>query len=320
MRRFRTLPALSRALVPPALWLGVLVGLAACAGRPSPEANVRLETALRDIGKLRTEEAPADAPFSNDDLVENFRRIALHHEVDIARSGSEANAGRNPLARWHRPIRWSVVGRGSSDVDYADIVLLMARVARLTGLDIREADPGETNMLILLVAEEERDSLGRALARRAPALAGAYERWRSTPSILCAATVPRGGRRGIGFAMVVVGSEVTGLLRRSCLHEEIVQALGLMNDHPGVRPSIFNDDEEFALMTAHDEWLLRLLYDPALSPGMSEAEAMPIVRRLVARLRPDGRASRPAPLAGRDARPVPLPAPSPRAPSARSGG
>ncbi|MFT7253735.1 MAG: hypothetical protein ACI81Q_001152, partial [Paracoccaceae bacterium] len=44
------------------------------------------------------------------------------------------------------------------------------------------------------------------------------------------------------------------------------------------RPSIFNDDEEFALLTTHDELLLRILYDPRLSPGMQPDQARPILR------------------------------------------
>ena len=76
------------------------------------------------------------------------------------------------------------------------------------------------------------------------------------------------------------------LMRSSCLQEELVQALGLGNDHSDVRPSIFNDDEEFALMTRHDEYLLRILYDPRLKSGMTAEEAMPIVREIIADLRP----------------------------------
>ena len=65
------------------------------------------------------------------------------------------------------------------------------------------------------------------------------------------------------------------------MHEELAQGLGLANDSPAARPSIFNDDDEFALLTRHDEILLELLYDPALKPGMTPDEARPILRRLL---------------------------------------
>jgi Protein of unknown function (DUF2927) len=64
--------------------------------------------------------------------------------------------------------------------------------------------------------------------------------------------------------------------------------MGLPNDDAAVRPSIFNDGKEFGVLTAHDELLLRILYDPRLEPGMTPATAMPLVRRIIAELRPAG--------------------------------
>jgi hypothetical protein len=115
-------------------------------------------------------------------------------------------------------------------------------------------------------------------------LAQTFEFWRHAPEVICVANnlFSSDDNNLIVAGMVVIGSETTGLLRQACLHEEIVQALGLANDHPDVRPSIFNDDGEFALLTEHDEHLLHILYDPRLKPGMTVDEAMPVVRRIVA--------------------------------------
>ena len=44
--------------------------------------------------------------------------------------------------------------------------------------------------------------------------------------------------------------------------------MGLANDSPEARPSIFNDDEEYALLTGHDEMLLTHALRPApAGPG-----------------------------------------------------
>ena len=61
-----------------------------------------------------------------------------------------------------------------------------------------------------------------------------------------------------------------------------VLGLGLGNDSDTARPSIFNDDEEFALLTTHDEELLRLLYHPNLTPGMTLEQARPLISRILA--------------------------------------
>ena len=79
-------------------------------------------------------------------------------------------------------------------------------------------------------------------------------------------------------AVAVIRAENPDLLRLSCIHEELAQGLGLANDSPAARPSIFNDDDEFALLTRHDELLLKMLYDPRLRAGMSAAQAAPLTR------------------------------------------
>jgi len=71
-----------------------------------------------------------------------------------------------------------------------------------------------------------------------------------------------------------------------------------------VRPSIFNDDGEFALLTDHDEDLLRILYDLRLAPGMTAEQAMPIVRRIAGELAPGQPGTRIADAGGTGARPL----------------
>ena len=83
-------------------------------------------------------------------------------------------------------------------------------------------------------------------------------------------------------AVAVIRDELPVLLRLSCIHEELAQGLGLSNDSPDARPSVFNDDDEFGRLTAMDERMLSMLYDPRLKPGMDAAEARPIVARLAA--------------------------------------
>ena len=87
--------------------------------------------------------------------------------------------------------------------------------------------------------------------------------------------------------LIIIPNEVKGLPRRSCIEEEFTHAFGPSADFDQARPSIFNDDREFALLTAHDLMLLRILYDPRLKAGMTEQEALPILRRIVAEVVPE---------------------------------
>ena len=282
-------PALIRSL---AAALCLSLPLVACTTEKQPSQNeyALYEAALRAGGSLRTDVEPPDAPFSNADLLTNFRRIALHHEGDIERDGSEENSVPNRLGRWEQDIKYRLVGSGVTPETEVEVREFARRLERLTGRSFRPADE-DINFLILITEPGERGQVSDMLGEVMPALGRSFDRWRRSQSLICVATnlYRNTSDDRIVFGMVMMGSELGPLMRSSCLQEELVQALGLGNDHAEVRPSIFNDDEEFALMTRHDEYLLRILYDPRLRSGMTAEEAMPIAREIIADLRPEGR-------------------------------
>jgi hypothetical protein len=267
--------------------LALLVG---CAEKPDRFVYDTWAAALQDEGRLRADRTPADARFSNNDLVHNFYRIALFTEANpgIA-SGPNQEATPDQISRWEGPIRYWTLGRGITPKDKKDIRALMDRVETLTGLEI-VADREDPNFVISLTTPGERDEASASLGEINTNLRDTFDAWRRSPTWICGAWLgaPRQTPNKLSVAFVFIGDEVTGLSRQSCLEEEIVQSLGLRNDDPKVRPSIFNDDEEFALLTDHDEYLLRILYDRRLRPGMDAREAMPVVREIIAELRPDG--------------------------------
>ncbi|MEL6792451.1 MAG: DUF2927 domain-containing protein, partial [Pseudomonadota bacterium] len=61
----------------------------------------------------------------------------------------------------------------------------------------------------------------------------------------------------------------------------------LANDANWIRPSLFNDTNEFALMTLHDEYLMQILYDDRLSPGMEVEDVEPLLDQIIADIRPE---------------------------------
>ena len=236
-------------------------------------------------GALRTEVAPADAPFTAEDLARNFEQIVFRYEFrfdDAGRKIDEPLA--KPLKRWKGVIRYRLVGDAATAEDARTIADLLQRIAPLTGLRFVEV-PGGEDMLISIASPEGQDRVAALLeARGRSAHRKRYETWRRDRHWVCGATLSssRDDRDRLVEAHIFLRSDTTGVARQACLHEEIVQALGLTNDSSSARPSIFNDDQEFALMTLHDELLLRALYDPALRPGMNAAEAMPKARALFA--------------------------------------
>ena len=73
---------------------------------------------------------------------------------------------------------------------------------------------------------------------------------------------------------------------RACVVEELTQVLGLPNDSDAVKPSIFNDQSRYFELTDHDRRMLKVLYDPRITPGMPRNEALRQGRLILDELNP----------------------------------
>lgn len=248
----------------------------------------RVEADLRSRGMLRTETDPADAPFTARKLARDFEEIAFFNEYTADGGGFLDQRSPTTLSRWEDPIRMRLTFSPTATAadqnrDRADVTALAKRVSEISGIPIRMTE-GSANYHILVLNHDDRQSAAGWLPDLLPDLPPSIvnEVVNSPQDIFCAAySISRENAPGVlTGAVLLIKDEQPPLLRLSCIHEEIVQSMGLSNDSPTARPSLFNDDEEFALMTRHDELLLQMLYDPALEPGMSLNEARPIVRQL----------------------------------------
>lgn len=248
----------------------------------------RIEANLRAQGLLRTDPGTTDAPFTSEDLIRNFERIALFEEYVNVGGRIVARQTPSQINRWERPILVQLeFGPGVPETararDRISVASFVTRLSRTTGHPMRLV-PAGGNFHVFVVSEDDRMRLGPRLrdvmpGMSAPALATVIDMPRSTYCLALAWDADEDG--AYETAVAVIRAEHPDLLRLSCIHEEMAQGMGLSNDSPDARPSIFNDDEEFALLTAHDENLLRILYDRRLRPGMGAEDAMPIVRVIV---------------------------------------
>ncbi len=236
-------------------------------------------------GLMRQDGGGPDTPFNERILVDNFVRVALYDEYTRTSDRLVARATPSRLRRWEQPIAMRVVfgdtiPPAQRQKDMRNVTTYADRLSRLTGVPIRQTD-GDANFHVLILNEEERRNFGTRLRELVPGVDDMAVRAisglpRDTFCVVFAFS--RGGASTYAHAIAVIRGEHPDLLRLSCIHEELAQGMGLANDTPMARPSIFNDDEEFALLTRHDELLLQMLYDPRLRPGMTEAEARPILQ------------------------------------------
>lgn len=237
-------------------------------------------------GLLRQDGGGPDTPYSAEMLARNFKQIVFYNEY-----GGAAQGVSGKLRRWDTPVQFEVffgpsVPPSQRARDTQDVKDYAKRLARATGHPISANSGGASraNFLVFFVSEDDRAATVNQIATRLPGITQANLTAVRDLSrdIYCAVAAYATGpdRSTYTAAVAVIRSENPDLLRLSCIHEELAQGLGLANDSPAARPSIFNDDDEFALLTDHDEVLLKMLYDDRLRAGMTQPDADPIVRML----------------------------------------
>jgi hypothetical protein len=271
------------------------VGASATPVEPSAKSKslmryyARLQSHLQAQDLLRTGGGGIDTPYTKADVARNFERIAFYDEYVRGAGLRASSEGPDILRRWVRPVRMQLefgdtVPDAIRQTDTVVVRNYAARLSRITGhhISMSENDP---NFYVIISSEDDRAKTVDRVRQLVPDIGPTtLEIIRNPPrSIYCMVLtfIARDAPTTHNMAIALIRSEQPDLMRRSCVHEELAQGLGLGNDSATARPSIFNDDEEFALLTTHDEELLRLLYHPTLKPGMSLNQARPLIKRIL---------------------------------------
>lgn len=242
---------------------------------------------------MRTDSGADEGPLTASRLAETYIEIALREEHARGPLGFGGGAS-SPLRRWQSPVVYvmefgATVGRARRLQDHTEVGHLVRRLAAASGHPISLAPLGSTqgNFHVLVLSEGERRAIGPRLQVLIPGIDATAVRLitdmpRETFCMVMAFS--RDGSAVYSEAVAVIRAEHPDLTRLACYHEELTQGLGLASDSDHARPSIFNDDQEFALLTDHDLLLLRMHYDPRLTPGMSLGRAQRIIFSIASEL------------------------------------
>jgi len=252
------------------------------AGAPLADLYGRAEILYRSEARFRTDYDPVDAPVDAGVLERNFLSLAFNSEPQVIDERVIVEGEAVELLRWPGDITYATMGMAAPDIAHLDA--LGVRIGSVIGRSVVPVDDlVGADIKVWILGEEERAIVRATMVRRFGSSIGAFvTAWSERPELPCIgmiSTDPVDSSLSVG--LIFVKAELSGDFRRACLTEEFAQVFGLINDDPVARPSIFNDDQEFIELTRHDEYLLRMLYDPRLRAGMTEAEARPVVRRIV---------------------------------------
>jgi len=212
-----------------------------------------------DIGRRRAAER---TEFSNDEIKEGFFKIVFHPELQL---GSPAERVR----KFDEPVRIFLLNKAWPD-RRAEIAAIIADIkARVNHLDLAVTnDRNVANMVVTLVAS---DHFGRTLRSRYGSRKAAQIEKSLDPQ--CLSGIGKDSQFRIRRAEVILPIDASDFTLRDCAYEELLQALGAINDDRSVPWTMFNDDVQMGFFDIYDQYLINILYDPRIRPGMTRQEA-----------------------------------------------
>lgn len=223
--------------------------------------------------------APAPAPSrSNASIAKEFMTLAFELE-----SGRKLPV----MSRFEGPITLRITGSRIGPATERDINRLLYRLRREAGIPISRVSANRSANITVEVLS--RSILQRAVPQAACFVAPNVASWaefksrRMTPGLDWTALEHR------HQMAVFLPGDVSAQEIRDCLHEEVAQALGPVNDLYHLTDSIFNDDNFHTVLTGFDMVILRAFYDSKLHSGMTPQAVAARLPGILSRINPAGR-------------------------------
>jgi len=248
-----------------------------------------LATGLIAKGLLRTDGGSKSPRATPEALIELFNSLAFYDEYEPSSGFQPAQATPTALSKWQRPVKINLHFGPSLNPEtrVTDTKFLSDYAAQLSNITRHpiELTTELGNFHVVVVDEVHRMNMVQNLRKKdvlvPPNIQQIIQQMPADIHCMVLTLSARHSPHIHEQALAMIRAEHPPALKKACFHEEIAQGLGLHNDNPAAHPSIFNDDDEFALLTEQDALLLRILYDPRLPAGIELHEAQPILKQLI---------------------------------------
>ena len=266
---FRLIPLLAASLV------------VACAELPDEPAE-RRNPASTDLPAMRTFAPQTQSPpsRSNASVARDFLELSFAME-----------SGR-PLpifTRFEGPVAVRLTGTMRSASMSRDLDALLERIRREARISIVRV-PADQPAHITIEAISQR-SLQRLVPQAACFVVPNVTSWEEFRASRRGRTLDWSALTTRTRAAIFLPGDVAPQEARDCLHEELAQALGPLNDLYRLPDSVFNDDNFHTILTGFDMLILRATYSSELESGMTRAEVARRLPGLLTRINPAGRSS-----------------------------
>lgn len=191
---------------------------------------------------------------------QNFKTVAL----------SKDQAGNLIIKKWVVPIRYKVY-TGKVAYSSTEIDSIFSQVKALTSLDIAPAKSNdEVNFSVFLGGKDDFGAqIPSAIAQSFSQLGGTYYKFNGKGEIYQA------------IDLITVPNFSDQLAARSAIRKSIIKLFGFFTPMENSPTSVFySQNNNVVKFDSYDIFLIRLLYGPRFTPGMTEAQLNEVLGKM----------------------------------------
>lgn len=257
----------------------LVLSMALNACTPSSEGHVSRQMNITNSSlppvKVFAASFPAGPIRSNNDLALDFIELSFKLE-----SGRDLPV----FTRFEGPVTVSLIGAPPASLQ-PDLTRLISRLRNEARIDIQQRRTGPANITINAVPQREiRKLLPQAACFVVPNVSTLAEYRKARRTAKTSWTKLRERTQ----LAIFLPNDTSPQEVRDCLHEELAQALGPLNDLYRLPDSVFNDDNVHTVLTGFDMLMLRAYYAPQLRNGMSRGQVAERLPGILGEINPQG--------------------------------
>ena len=248
-----------------AICIAALAALTVLAGG-APAAAEDAEVAHRRAIERKT--------FTDAEIVDGFFKVTFGAEFHVA-------GGVDRIRKYDGPVRVYVDNRAQPDRSAAVAAVVADIRARIRDFDIAMTGKRDDAQIVVSLVRD------RDLAHAIRTLYGIDRARRIQRSLepQCLSGFRKGENSRILHSDVLIVADAGEFVFYDCLYEELLQSLGPINDDTTVPWTMFNDDVQMGFFDLYDQYLLNILYDRRIQPGMTRGQVEALLPEVLPQVR-----------------------------------
>jgi hypothetical protein len=245
---------------------GLIFATLAVLAAAAPASGENTEVAHRRSVERKT--------FTDAEIIDGFFKVTFGAEFHLA-------GGVDRIRKYVGPILVYVDNRAQPNRT-KEVTAVVADIrARIRDLDIAMTGKRDDAQIVVSLVRD------RDLAHAIRTLYGIDRARRIQRSLepQCLSGFRKDENSRILHSDVLIVADAGEFVFYDCIYEELLQSLGPINDDTTVPWTMFNDDVQMGFFDVYDQYLLNILYDRRIRPGMTRTQVEALLPEVLPQVR-----------------------------------